>query len=310
MFFLFKMISGKFNQLSTLEEKGEIQIEFFRCYQFNIVLDNGPLKKLYGCAIKVVFYIQEKVHVQIVLVIFAIPKKCSSDDFDPYTPVFQWFSLLPIHNQLYRLWWKPMPSTVRCNLTKCGYDCKSYVLNIPLHDKVIFLKTPSDTPNSIILPSQVIEISLQESSSNKEKVPPKNQKKKNNMKKMNNMKFNKIWHQNRINYNNSSVKNNSSGNFSNETKKILESIVPMSDYGYNGDKFKSAQVSCLETTKLKFSLKEKLELKVKSNKTINNVGNNNGSSNKDRSNKRIANKVNNNNKVTGIVNNGRTVETM
>ncbi|KAN0039260.1 hypothetical protein ACTA71_001454 [Dictyostelium dimigraforme] len=38
--------------------------------------------------------------------------------------------------------------------------------------------------------------------------------------------------------------------------------VPMYDYGYNGDKFKSAQVvSCLETTKLKFSLKEKLELK-------------------------------------------------
>ncbi|KAN0042715.1 hypothetical protein ACTA71_012638 [Dictyostelium dimigraforme] len=36
----------------------------------------------------------------------------------------------------------------------------------------------------------------------------------------------------------------------------------MYDYSYNGDKFKSARVvSCLETTKLKLSLKEKLELK-------------------------------------------------
>ncbi|KAN0031149.1 hypothetical protein ACTA71_010230 [Dictyostelium dimigraforme] len=70
--------------------------------------------------------------------------------------------------------------------------------------------------------------------------------------------------------------------------------MPMYDYGYNGDKFKSAQVSYLETTKLKLSLKEKLELKFNSN--------NNG--NKDSNNNRIFNKVNNDNKVTGIVNSG------
>ncbi|KAN0055557.1 hypothetical protein ACTA71_008673 [Dictyostelium dimigraforme] len=105
----------------------------------------------------------------------------------------------------------------------------------------------------------------------------------------------------------------------------------MYDYSYNGDKFKSAQVVSLETTKLKLSLKEKLELKglmvgtreirierrlkernnnnktiniVNSNngnKSINNVSNNNGSSNKDGSNNKIVNKVNNDNKVTGFV---------
>ncbi|KAM9996526.1 hypothetical protein ACTFIZ_002336 [Dictyostelium cf. discoideum] len=39
-------------------------------------------------------------------------------------------------------------------------------------------------------------------------------------------------------------------------------LIPIYEYGYNGDKFKPTQIiSCLETTKLKLSLKEKLDLK-------------------------------------------------
>ncbi|KAN0050089.1 hypothetical protein ACTA71_003190 [Dictyostelium dimigraforme] len=139
-------------------------------------------------------------------------------------------------------------------------------------------------------------------------------------------------HRDRINYNNSSVKNNTMATSTTKQKQHYFGVqIPMYGYGYNGDKFKSAQVPCLETTKLKLSLKEKLELKCllvgeqeklkrlkernsnnktidivnsnNSDKTINNVSNNNGSSNKDSSNNRIFNKVNND-KVTGIVNSG------
>ncbi|KAN0038013.1 hypothetical protein ACTA71_000185 [Dictyostelium dimigraforme] len=98
---------------------------YILCFNFGIVGDNG-------CVI--IFIIQEKVHVQIVLVVIEISISCVTSNPQKCS-MFQWFLLLPIHTQLYRLWWKPMPSTDRCNPTKCGYDCKSCVLDILFYEK-------------------------------------------------------------------------------------------------------------------------------------------------------------------------------
>ncbi|KAN0042714.1 hypothetical protein ACTA71_012637 [Dictyostelium dimigraforme] len=98
--------------------------------------DDGPLK---NCMV-----------VQIKLFYFCNPQKFSSDDFDPYTTVFQWFLLLPIHT----------------NCIDCGGNQCHLLIDVT---RQIFLKTP-ETPNLnfnyFTFSIRVIEISLQESSSN------------------------------------------------------------------------------------------------------------------------------------------------
>ncbi|KAM9981132.1 hypothetical protein ACTFIY_003430 [Dictyostelium cf. discoideum] len=90
-------------------------------------------------------------------------------------------------------------------------------------------------------------------------------------------------------------------------------LIPIYEYGYGGDKFKPTQIiSCLETTKLKLSLKEKLDLKglivgvqekLDINKKLEARKNNNSTAGKISNNNSDAGKISNNNSDAGKIKN-------
>ncbi|KAN0035930.1 hypothetical protein ACTA71_005224 [Dictyostelium dimigraforme] len=112
------------------------------------------------------------IEISIVLPWVFVIRENASDDLDPYTNDCG-------GNQCYLLIDETQQNVDM--MVNHGCSISSYIMvcttignyTISSTYSIFSLKTPPETPNSIILPSQFIEISLQESS-NKEKVPPEN----------------------------------------------------------------------------------------------------------------------------------------